>query len=513
MKNAIAIASLCLLPGIVLGSTANLRSDFNADGQADQLWHNTINGKSQVWLSGKAGKKLPVAPMADLDWFVAGYGDFNGDNTADILWRNISTGANTIWLSVNSETPQAVTTLAGDNWTVAGIADFNGDGSDDILWHNTSNNSSVIWLAADSAATQSLDDMPSSDWHIVGIGDYNGDGKADVLWRNMASGENIVWYSADSATPLTLSALPDQHWQVAASADFNGDGADDILWYNNATGETVLWPSANPANAITLTTQTDLAWVIANAADYDGDSKADILWRNRQSGKNLLWLSGDSNTPLKLAARSAKKWEASSVQKVHLTTAGEITCTVSKPCTPQLWLHTWGGLPPYHYQHDTFRNGTTPPGTVIGLDGHLAGTPTRTGKYTFGLCAVDLGGNFDCQPVRVIVKPVQLVKIQIYTDIKPYNSMLVTFDDKVIRETTSIGANSTQAIQSVVISTTVGEHTMCFTPTADNYYCDTYFNNWLPSKYHRVTPSDVCYGLDIAWQTGVKQCWPVTVQP
>lgn len=502
------LTCLCLSATTALASSANLRSDFNGDGIADQLWRNTVNGTNQIWLAGKSSKKWPMAAMADPDWFIAGYGDFNGDNAADVLWRNISTGENTIWLSANLATLQAVATLAGEEWSVAGIADFDGDGSDDILWHNTSNGSSVIWLAADSGNTQAVDGAPSSDWRIVGTSDYNGDGKADILWRNMATGNNIIWLAANASTPLSVSAQPDQQWQVAASADFNADAADDILWYNHGTGAVMLWPSANAANTVTLTTQIDLSWVIATAADYDGDGKADLLWRNRKSGKNLLWLSGDSNTPLKLAARPVKKWQASDVHKVHLTAASDITCTVNRPCNQKLWLDTWGGLPPYYYQHDTFRNGTPPFGTVIDLNGHLTGTPTRTGNYTFGICAVDIGGHFDCQSVRVTVKAVQLVKIQIYTDIKPANSMIVTFDDKVIRDT-----GSTQAMQSFVISADVGEHLMCFTPTASNYYCDTYFNTWLPGKYNGVSPADVCYGLDISWQTGVKQCWPVTVLP
>lgn len=55
-----------------------------------------------------------------------------------------------------------------------------------------------------------------------------------------------------------------------------------------------------------------------------------------------------------------------------------------------------GGTPPYHYTVDTFMNGTPPPGMIVDLNGYLTGTPSVSGSYTFGVCAVDLVGASSC---------------------------------------------------------------------------------------------------------------------
>jgi hypothetical protein len=68
-----------------------------------------------------------------------------------------------------------------------------------------------------------------------------------------------------------------------------------------------------------------------------------------------------------------------------------------------------GGVPPYHFQSDTFANGTPPPGMVVTLAGYLQGTPssaiTSTTTYTFGICVVDSVGSSDCNRTSVQVDP------------------------------------------------------------------------------------------------------------
>jgi hypothetical protein len=64
-----------------------------------------------------------------------------------------------------------------------------------------------------------------------------------------------------------------------------------------------------------------------------------------------------------------------------------------------------GGTPPYYFTSDTFANGTPPLGMIVNLKGVLTGKPARDGKYTFGVCVVDLVGFEDCAPVTVTVGP------------------------------------------------------------------------------------------------------------
>ncbi|MBI2530415.1 MAG: hypothetical protein HYW05_04710 [Candidatus Diapherotrites archaeon] len=82
-----------------------------------------------------------------------------------------------------------------------------------------------------------------------------------------------------------------------------------------------------------------------------------------------------------------------------------VACTVGVYCSANLIANVSGGTAPYHYQSDTFRNGTPPWGTVVGVDGLLIGIPTREGTYTFGVCAVDSVALSTCGPVTAKIEP------------------------------------------------------------------------------------------------------------
>lgn len=64
-----------------------------------------------------------------------------------------------------------------------------------------------------------------------------------------------------------------------------------------------------------------------------------------------------------------------------------------------------GGTAPYHYQSDSFATGAPPIGMLVDLNGKLTGTPRVAGTYTFGVCAVDLGGSSSCKTTSIIVNP------------------------------------------------------------------------------------------------------------
>ncbi len=82
-----------------------------------------------------------------------------------------------------------------------------------------------------------------------------------------------------------------------------------------------------------------------------------------------------------------------------------VACAVGQYCSANLIANITGGTPPYHYQSDTFRNGTPPWGTVVGIDGLLIGIPTRAGTYTFGVCAVDSVALSKCEQVTAKIEP------------------------------------------------------------------------------------------------------------
>lgn len=109
-------------------------------------------------------------------------------------------------------------------------------------------------------------------------------------------------------------------------------------------------------------------------------------------------------------------------QELHITivapkpivTATPKSCVVSAPC-PVSVAQASGGTPPYSFRSDSFLTGAPPLGTVVGLNGSLMGTPSQTGVYNFGVCAVDLVGSSACVQTTVTVNPASNVSITVTT--------------------------------------------------------------------------------------------------
>ena len=128
--------------------------DFDGDGHADILWHNTTTGQLVMWfIVGTQRISFAIAGSANPNiWEVAGIGNFDGTATtttatADILWRHKTTGQTVIWLMngtqlIGSGSP-GVANIA--EWEIAGVGDFNGNGHDDILWYRPASGQVFIW--------------------------------------------------------------------------------------------------------------------------------------------------------------------------------------------------------------------------------------------------------------------------------------------------------------------------------------------------------------------------------
>jgi hypothetical protein len=75
----------------------------------------------------------------------------------------------------------------------------------------------------------------------------------------------------------------------------------------------------------------------------------------------------------------------------------------------QLAATASGGSPPYHFQPDTFANGSPPIGMSIDVNGNLSGTPsasyTASRSFTFGVCVVDVVAASQCSQASVTVVP------------------------------------------------------------------------------------------------------------
>jgi hypothetical protein len=270
--------------------------DFNDDGRADILWHNS-NGQLAEWLmfgstilSSASPTYQGSAVSPDSSWSVAGIGDFNGDGDDDILWRNTN-GSLAEWLMSgstisSSATPtyQGSAVSPGAAWSVAGIGDFDGSGIDDILWQNT-NGSLAMWLmdgsTIESSATPTYQGSavsPGSSWSVAGIGDFSGDGDADILWRN-SNGSLAMWLMdgstiESSATPTYQGSAvsPDSSWNIVEIGDFNGSGDSDILWQQSTTGALVEW-QMNGSQIVSSQSVTSQGTPVAPPSTWQSQTK------------------------------------------------------------------------------------------------------------------------------------------------------------------------------------------------------------------------------------------------
>jgi hypothetical protein len=95
-------------------------------------------------------------------------------------------------------------------------------------------------------------------------------------------------------------------------------------------------------------------------------------------------------------------------------------CMVDEYCDIPIAEAT-GGQEPYSYQSDSFATGAPPMGTIVDLNGHLTGTPTRSGEYGFGVCVADATRTSKCTQTSATVnentppEPQASVKIDSYT--------------------------------------------------------------------------------------------------
>ncbi len=84
------------------------------------------------------------------------------------------------------------------------------------------------------------------------------------------------------------------------------------------------------------------------------------------------------------------------------------TCVVNQECDVQI-ATAEGGNPPYSFQSDSFAEGPPPFGTIVDLNGHLTGKPSREGEYVVGVCVKDTISNQRCGKATLTVqKGIQL---------------------------------------------------------------------------------------------------------
>jgi hypothetical protein len=187
-------------------------ADFNGDTASDILWHRGSTGELQIWYMNGVNRinfsnfNAVFNRPDSSGWRVAGTNDFNQDGQADILWHN-SDGRLHVWMMSGSTPVQFVdfspllNTPDSTGWRIVGTDDFNLDGRTDILWHKNSGEILVWYLNGTNflnVGNFTLTVPDSLGWRAVGTNDLNVDGRPDVLWHHNTNtapaGGLQIWY-------------------------------------------------------------------------------------------------------------------------------------------------------------------------------------------------------------------------------------------------------------------------------------------------------------------------------
>lgn len=160
------------------------------------------------------------------------------------------------------------------------------------------------------------------------------------------------------------------------------------------------------------------------------------------------------------------------------------SCVVNQACNAALVASVSGGLSPYYFAQDSFAYGTRPLNTNIDLQtGNIVGTPSQAGTYTFNICAVDLGGNQDCQPVSVTVGQASVpggdLRVYLGGDVSTLTTL--TLDGVVIKDTGSQNLDTYKYLSS-------GTHTL--TVRCTEVYCFAYLQLEAPTGY-TISPTSI----------------------
>jgi hypothetical protein len=147
-------------------------ADINHDGMVDVIIHNGTSGGTQVWYMNGVTR----ITWADLDpslnvgdgsgWRPAGTGDFDQDGNTDLLWHNGVNGETQVWY-MNGTTRVAFANLDpflnlsdDTGWTIIDTGDASFDGRPDLLWHNRNSGALQVWYMSNTTRVELADFDP-----------------------------------------------------------------------------------------------------------------------------------------------------------------------------------------------------------------------------------------------------------------------------------------------------------------------------------------------------------------
>ena len=182
MNGAQQVQGLSVTPDRVADTNWRIvaTGDFNGDGKRDILWQHLTNRTLSVWLMNGTtlmdGRVLTPSTVASTEWRIVGTGDFNADGNADIVWQNQVNGLLSVWY-MNGSTMiggEALTPgqVPDTNWKIRAVGDVNRDGKPDLIWQHNGNGSLAVWFMNGAQQTSGTSlgpgSVPDLSWRIVG---------------------------------------------------------------------------------------------------------------------------------------------------------------------------------------------------------------------------------------------------------------------------------------------------------------------------------------------------------
>lgn len=320
--------------------------DFNLDGKADLLCHDTSSGTlylDRAFGSGQFNGSDWVSPSGwcnTTEGRLLFTGDFNGDDRTDLLCFDQLSGARFVDRANNSGTFGGTDWSSSSAWCTASdtrqllIGDYNGDGRDDLLCYDFISGSQFIDYAGANGEFSGTNwsranaSFCNEDRQRVFVGDYDGDGRDDLYCQDFETGSQGIDYADADGHFGGNDWVRAGGWCDGTSTrtilvgDYNGDGRDDLLCFDARTGDKYLDYADLDGEFGGTNWSLSSNWCISNGArlfvgDVNGDEHDDWVCHHVESGYKWVDLASPSGTFAGTDWQSNGAWCSLDAQLLH----------------------------------------------------------------------------------------------------------------------------------------------------------------------------------------------------
>jgi hypothetical protein len=187
-------------------------ADMNNDGKEDMLWQKEDGSTVFCYYmdgSGGISSGVSLASGVASGWKFASASDYNGDGNADFLWHNTTKGSTVSWHFDGNGVVNGFSPLGSgisDIFNSYGGQDMNADGNSDVIYQNSNNGRVLVWYFDDKKnilGTKKYFTTLDTSLKVVGVKDYDKDGAVDILLQHSTTGVAKIVYFDTAGTELS----------------------------------------------------------------------------------------------------------------------------------------------------------------------------------------------------------------------------------------------------------------------------------------------------------------------